>query len=148
MDSKTLELMKSLIETIGRNEEVRKAFQKMLIFGEGKRRIRRFYGLLSIKSWWYLVFRTCKGRGAYLFLRMLEELGILTKKGEFKLPKDWKEIWKYICNCDHSKVAQKEAEEDYTIPPWPTPDAPEEPEPEPDTQTAESEIGPWHTGDD
>lgn len=144
--------IKSLLKTLKslpkKYEPLKRAFRVMVL--SKPRNIRKYYGLLSLEDWWYLVFRTANGRGAYLFIRLLEE-NIKDKAALSKSidpldvaianlldPKKDPYIWDFISSCKNCKDADDDKEEDE--PP------PEEPEPSPEdpdnTEQAEKEIGP------
>ena len=71
-------------------------------------RIRNSFRLLSLEDWWYLVFRTHGGKGAYLFLKVL------------KLNLSDLQLWNYIGDCANW-TAEGNEEGPYPVPPV-TPD--------------------------
>ena len=99
--------MKSLLRLIKQNEEVKKLFNKMVDkMRKGQPvELRRYIRLLSIKDWWYLVFRTFRGRGAYLFIKILAD-GIT----------DDEKLWIYVSICKNWAEAAQAAEADETDP--------------------------------
>lgn len=144
MDYRTFTCIKSLIETLKdpKYANYKKAFIKMAtklkkrkkkpkekVHGKHKTKIRKYFGLLSLWDWWYLVFRTINGKGAYLFLRLIKDhptildVTVLTDQ----------QLWDYIVNLNN----WDQAEEDFNDDEVPDPD-PEEPV----TNEAENDIGP------
>ena len=111
-------------------KEYRQAFVKMAKALKGGKRpeVYRYFGLISIKDWWYLLFRTRAGSGAYLFLRLIaDNAKLLTAEDDDfgKLDVD-QIIWKYLSVCKNVEQAETDSEED----------------PVPGETTAENEKGP------
>ena len=127
--------IKSLLEILRKPEyaNYKKAFEKMAKKLKKKRKkprdkhntkIRKYFGLLSMRDWWYLVFRTEKGKGAYLFLRLIKEHDAINQ------PISDTQLWDYIMDTDNVDQAEEDSDVD------------EEPNTDPDTNEAENDIGP------
>lgn len=118
MDMKTFIHIRSLLKIIREAKEIKEktkrqkqalaAFNRMskaLADGNKGTRIRRYFALFWLEDWWYLVFRTYKRRGAYLFLRLLNDRpDLLTKKI------DGKHLWELIS--DHKRWVQAAKDSD------------------------------------
>lgn len=139
MDYSTFAHIKSLLETLRKPEyeHYRRAFKKMAKKlkkrkekgkkqpGKHKTKIRKYFGLLSLVDWWYLVFRTHKGRGAYLLLRLIKEHPEI-----LDAPIDDNTLWSYLTNEEDWDQAEDDSDDD------------ELPDTDPDTNEAENDIGP------
>jgi hypothetical protein len=117
---KLLKILKELDE----KDHYREAFKKMAKALGGKTGIRTYFGLLRLEEWWYLVFRTHKGRGAYLFLRLLKQKQLLDSDKEISD----EDLGDFIANCENWNQAKTDSDSDV---------------PESDTKnTAKNNIGP------
>lgn len=130
MDYKTFTHIRSLLKAIRLlepDDDYLMAIREMVeSLKKGKpTKIRFYFGLLRRKEWWYLVFRTHRGSGAYLFLRLLE------KKGVDK-PIEDRVLWRFVKDPENWKQAEKDSVAD-------EPDDEEEPPPR---NTATNNIGP------
>ena len=89
-----VEAIRSLLQELDRMKErgeqskkMLKAFLKLSKKPEEKR-IQKFFGLLRIRAWRNLVFETAQGKGAYIFLDIVNEF----TEGE-----NWEvECWKHL----------------------------------------------------
>lgn len=102
MDYKTFYHIQSLLKTVEKRKELAKIFAEMAKDTRSGK-LGRYYRMFSLKDWWYLVFRTYRGRGAFLFLKVLGK----------NLTDD--ELWEFIADCENWD------EEDNEVGPYPFP---------------------------